>query len=251
MKRRADDFPTTDPAPVSSAPGADAVMLALTALSAVMVLVAIYLALIGAPAADLKSETGRYAQRIIYFHIATAWVGFLAFFVTFVGGIGYLRTQARRWDRVAIASAEIGTAFMLGVLVSGSIWARPAWGVWWVWDERLTISLIQFLIYVGYLMLRSAVEDPSRQARFAAVYGIVAFLSVPINFVAIRLWRTQHPLLFTSEGGGLGPNMMFAFFFSLATFTIWYITLMGHRIRLERLREDVDDLKQKLMGGIR
>ena len=124
----------------------DTLLIVLTALSAVMMLVALYLALVGAPAADLKSETGRYAQRIIYFHIATAWVGFLAFFVTFVAGIGYLRTQERKWDIVALSSGEIGTVFMLGVLVSGSIWAKPAWGVWWVWDERLTISLIQFLI---------------------------------------------------------------------------------------------------------
>jgi heme exporter protein C len=213
-------------------------------VSAVLMMVAIYLALAGAPEASLKSETGRYAQRIIYFHIATAWVGFLAFFVTFVAGVGYLRSQARRWDIVALSSAEIGTAFMLGVLVSGSIWAKPAWGVWWVWDERLTISLIQFLVYVGYLMLRSAVDDPTRRARFAAVYGVVAFISVPINFVAIRLWRTQHPLMFGTEKGGLSPNMMFAFFFCLITFTVWYVTLMGHRIRLERLRDDVEQLKQ-------
>ena len=124
-------------------------LIGMTVLSAVMVLIALYLALSGAPDANLSSETGRYAQRIIYFHIATAWVGFLAFFVTFVGGVGYLRTQSRTWDIVALASAEIGTVFMLGVLVSGSIWAKPAWGVWWVWDERLTLSLVQFLIYVG------------------------------------------------------------------------------------------------------
>jgi len=226
----------------------DTLLIVLTALSAVMMLVALYLALVGAPAADLKSETGRYAQRIIYFHIATAWVGFLAFFVTFVAGIGYLRTQERKWDIVALSSGEIGTVFMLGVLVSGSIWAKPAWGVWWVWDERLTISLIQFLIYVGYLMLRASVEDPARRARFAAVYGIVAFISVPINFIAIRLWRTQHPLIFGTEGGGLGPNMMFAFFFCLTTFTVWYVTLMWHRIRLERFRDDVEQLKQRVMG---
>jgi heme exporter protein C len=225
----------------------DTYLIALTALSAVLMMVALYLALAGAPQANLKSETGRYAQRIIYFHIATAWVGFLAFFVTFVGGIGYLRTQARRWDIVALSSAEIGTVFMLGVLVSGSIWAKPAWGVWWVWDERLTISLIQFLVYVGYLMLRSSVEDPARRARFAAVYGIVAFISVPINFVAIRMWRTQHPLMFGSESGGLGPNMMFAFFFSLCTFTIWYGALIWHRIRLEQLRDGVENLKQRMM----
>jgi len=226
----------------------DRLLLGLTILSAALVLAALYLALLGAPAADLKSETGRYAQRIIYFHIATAWVGFLAFLVTFLGGVAYLRSQARRWDRLALASAEIGTVFMLGVLVSGSIWARPAWGVWWVWDERLTISLIQFLVYAGYLMLRSAVEDPARRARFAAVYGVVAFVSVPINFVAIRLWRTQHPLMFGSEGGGLGAGMMFAFFFSLIAFTVWYGTLMGHRIRLEELRDEVEQLKHRVNG---
>jgi heme exporter protein C len=222
-------------------------LLGLTAVSAGLVLVAIYLALVGAPEANLQSETGRYAQRIIYFHIATAWVGFLAFFVTFVGGLAFLRSQKRIWDIVALSSAEIGTVFMLGVLVSGSIWAKPAWGVWWVWDERLTISLIQFLVYVGYLMLRSAVEDPTRRARFGAVYGIVAFISVPINFIAIRLWRTQHPLMFGSEGGGLGPNMMFAFFFSLVTFTVWYAALMWHRIRLEQTRHAVEDLKQSMI----
>jgi heme exporter protein C len=226
----------------------DTLLLVLTILSAVLVMIALYLALVGAPEANLKSETGRYAQRIIYFHIATAWVGFLAFFITFVAGVVYLRTQARKWDIVALSSAEIGTVFMLGVLVSGSIWARPAWGVWWVWDERLTISLIQFLVYVGYLMLRSSVEDPSRRARFAAVYGIVAFISVPINFIAIRLWRTQHPLIFGTEQGGLSSGMMFAFFFCLITFTIWYVTLMWHRIRLEGLRDDVEDLKQKVMS---
>jgi heme exporter protein C len=226
----------------------DTWLIVLTALSAVLVLVALYLALAGAPEANLQSETGRYAQRIIYFHIATAWVGFLAFFVTFIGGVGYLRTQKRGWDIVALSSAEIGTVFMLGVLVSGSIWAKPAWGVWWVWDERLTISLIQFLIYVGYLMLRASVDDPVRRARFAAVYGIVAFISVPINFMAIRLWRSQHPLMFGSQGGGLGPGMMFAFFFCLITFTIWYVTLMAHRIRLERLRDDAEHLKQRIMS---
>jgi heme exporter protein C len=226
----------------------EVLLLGLTIVSAGLVMVAIYLALVGAPEANLQSETGRYAQRIIYFHIATAWVGFLAFFVTFVGGVAFLRSQKRVWDIVALSSAEIGTLFMLGVLVSGSIWAKPAWGVWWVWDERLTISLIQFLVYVGYLMLRSAVEDPTRRARFGAVYGIVAFISVPINFIAIRLWRTQHPLMFGTEGGGLSDDMMFAFFFSLATFTVWYVTLMWHRVRLERLRDGVEELKQKMLG---
>jgi heme exporter protein C len=227
----------------------DTWLFVLTALSAVLVLVALYLALVGAPeAANLQSQTGRYSQRIIYFHIATAWVGFLAFFVTFVGGVGYLRTQERKWDVVALSSAEIGTVFMLGVLVSGSIWAKPTWGKWWVWDVRLTISLIQFLVYVGYLMLRASVEDPARRARFAGVYGIVAFISVPINFFAIRLWQTNHPLMFGSSGAGLGPNMMASFFFTLSAFTLWYVTLICFRFRLERLRDEVEYLKQEILG---
>ena len=228
----------------------DTLLILLTVLSAGMVLVGAYLALAGAPAPEnIKSEVGRQAYRIIYFHIPTAWVGFLAFFVTFVAGIAYLRTQSRKWDIVALASAEIGTVFMLGVLVTGSIWAKPTWNTWWTWEPRLTISLMQFLIYVGYLMLRSSVEDPARRARFAAVYGIVAFVSVPINYLAIRLWRENHPLMFgnPSEQGGLGPNMMAAFFFCLVAFTVWYVTLMWHRIRLERLRDDVELVKSKLL----
>ena len=224
----------------------DTWLVVMTVLSAVLVLAALYLALVGAPEANLRSETGRLAQRIIYFHIPTAWVGFLAFFVTFVGSVLYLRTRERKWDIVALSSAEIGTVFMLGVLVSGSIWAKPSWGVWWVWDERLTISLIQFLVYVGYLMLRASVEDPARRARCSSVYGVVAFISVPINFIAIRLWRTQHPLMFGGEDGWLGPNMMFAFIFSLVAFTVWYVTLMAYRVRLERLRDGVEELKQRL-----
>ncbi len=222
-------------------------LLALTVLSAVLILVALYLGLVGAPApANIHDPTVQAAYRIIYFHVPTAWVGVLAFFVTFVAGIAYLRTQARKWDTVALASAELGTVFMLGVLVSGSIWAKPTWNVWWVWNERLTISLVQFLIYLGYLMLRSSVEEPVRRARFAAVYGIVAFISVPINFIAIRLWQSLHPTMFGVQGGGLGPNMMFAFVFCLAAFTVLYVTLLWHRIRLEGLRQDVEQLRLRL-----
>jgi len=227
----------------------DTWLLLLSSLSAALILVALYLALAGAPDVAAKSDTFRISYRIIYFHVSTAWVGFLAFFVTFLASVAYLRTQARKWDIVALASAEIGTLFMLGVLVSGSIWARPSWNVWWIWDVRLTISLVQFLVYVGYLMLRGSVEDPARRASFAAVYGVVAFIAVPINFLAIRLWRTNHPLMFgaNADQGGLGPNMMFAFFFSLIAFTVWYGTLMWHRVRLEHLRDDVEQLKQQIV----
>ena len=217
----------------------------LTLVTAVAMCVAVYMAFVFAPTEETMGEV----QRIFYFHVSSAWAGMAAFLVVFIAGIGYLRTHRLKWDMLALSSAEIGVVFITMALVTGSLWARPTWNTWWTWEPRLTISLMQFLIYVGYLMLRSSVEDPARRARFAAVYGIVAFVSVPINYLAIRLWRENHPLMFgnPSEQGGLGPNMMSAFFFCLAAFTIWYVTLMWHRIRLERLRDDVEQVKQKLL----
>ena len=201
----------------------------------------------GAPDANLQSETGRYAQRIIYFHIATAWVGFLAFFVTFVAGIGYLRTQNRKWDIVALSSAEIGTVFMLGVLISGSIWAKPAWGVWWVWDERLTISLIQFLVYVGYLMLRSFGRGSVPAGRALPPCTGSWLLSRCPSTLSPSACGAPAPRDVWRFRGRAGPQHDVCLLFSLVTFTVWYVTLMWHRIRLEQFRDGVEELKQKLM----
>ncbi|MDP2726619.1 MAG: cytochrome c biogenesis protein CcsA, partial [Dehalococcoidia bacterium] len=103
-------------------------------------------------------------QRIFYFHVPSAWIAFLAFFVTCLSGILYLRTRDFRWDFVAVSSAEIGVVFTTAALVTGSIWARPIWGSWWTWDPRLTTTLVLWFIYVGYLILRGNVDDPSRRA---------------------------------------------------------------------------------------
>ena len=215
----------------------------LAGLSCTAVFIALMMVFFYAP----REATMGDVQRIFYFHVASAWVGFFAFFVTFVAGIGYLGRGERRWDILALSSVEVGLTFITMTVATGALWARPAWGTFWTWEPRLTISAVQLLIYVSYLMLRAAIDSPERKARFAAVYGIVAFISVPINFVAIRMWRTQHPLMFGGEQGGLGSNMMFAFFFSLITFTVWYVTLMWHRIRLERFRDNVEQLKQRIM----
>lgn len=218
-----------------------------TAIAAAAVLVAAYMALAGAPAAVGLTPNETFAQRIIYFHVPSAWLSMLAFGVTAAGSIGYLITSQRNWDNLAVSSAELGLVFTLAATASGSVWAKPAWNVWWTWDPRLTTYTIVFLLFVAYFMLRSAMEDPARRARFAAVYGLFAFLSVPITFMSIRWWRTIHPVLIDpNEGFGLGPGMMTAFFISLAAFTLLYIALLIHRYRLEQTKEQVELLKEQM-----
>lgn len=222
-------------------------LIAFTALAGVAILLAAYMALVAAPNAVGLTPTETFAQRIIYFHVPTAWLSMLAFGVTMVGSIGYLITNKRRWDSLALSSAELGLVFTVAATASGSIWAKPAWNVWWTWDPRLTTYTIVFLLFVAYFMLRSAMEDPARRARFAAVYGIFAFISVPITFMSIRWWRTIHPVLIDSKDGfGLGPGMMTAFFIALAAFTLLYVALLWHRYRLEQLREEVEALKEEV-----
>lgn len=227
---------------------------ALTVVSALLMLAALYMALVWAPdAANLEAPAERYAQRIFYFHVPSAWVGFLAFIVAAVVSVLYLVTRNQKWDVWALASVEIGLTFFTMVIISGSIWAKPTWNVWWTWDPRLTISTIGWLLYVGYLMLRGAVDNPERQARFAAVYGLIAAISVPINWMAIRWWRTIHPAVIApaentqAEGGfGMSGSIMTTFMFCLLAFTVFYITLMVHRIKLEHVKRRVDVLKQQL-----
>ncbi|MCJ7549532.1 MAG: cytochrome c biogenesis protein [Anaerolineae bacterium] len=171
-------------------------------------------------------------QRIFYFHVASAWVGFFGFFVTFVAGIMYLVREERRWDIVAASSAEIGLAFITMTLLTGMLWAKPVWGVYWTWEPRLTISAVQWLLYVAYVMLRGSVASPEREARFAAVYGILAFVTVPLSWFAIRWWRTIHPQVVSSEGMAITTRMVQTLLTSIGVFTLIYVTLVRQRIRL-------------------
>jgi heme exporter protein C len=224
----------------------------LNVVAAIGILVALYLALVHAPdPANVDTEAQRYAQRIIYFHIPNAWVGFFAFLATFLGSVLYLWKGERRWDILALSSVEIGVAFLTATIVTGSIWAKPAWNTWWTWDPRLTTATVTWLIYVSYLMLRSALDDPGRRARFAAVYGVVGFVSVPITFFAIRWWRTIHPLIFDASNMGLSDNMRFPFFFSLGAFTLLYFVILIQRIRVEHLADQVAQLKASVSSSMR
>ncbi|MEJ5200275.1 MAG: cytochrome c biogenesis protein CcsA [Anaerolineae bacterium] len=221
-------------------------LIPLTLVSAALMLAAAFGALAVAPNAAGLTPDETAAQRIIYFHVPSAWLSMLAFGVTTIASIAYLVRSQRFWDGVAVSSAEIGLAFTLAATASGSFWAKPAWNTWWTWDPRLTTYTIMFLLYVAYFMLRSAMEDPARRARFAAVYGIFAFLSVPITFMSIRWWRTIHPVLMDSKDFGLSRGMLPVFFFSLIAFTVFYVVLLIYRVRLERTREQVDALKEQI-----
>jgi heme exporter protein C len=223
------------------------VLMILTLVSGLLMLLAAYMALVGAPNAVGLTANETAAQRIIYFHVPSAWLSMLAFGITMVGSVGYLLTSRRNWDSLAVSSAELGLVFTLSTMASGSIWAKPAWNVWWTWDPRLTTYTIVFLLFLAYFMLRSAMEDSARRARFSAVYGIFAFLSVPVTFMSIRWWRTIHPVLIdANDGFGLGPGMMTAFFTGLAAFTLLYVVLLVHRYRLEQTQEQVEELKEQL-----
>jgi heme exporter protein C len=185
-------------------------------------------------------------QRIFYFHVPLAWNGFLAFGVVFVFSIMYLRTRDLKWDNLARASAEVGMIFTSLVLVTGVIWAKPIWGVWWTWDPRLTATLVLWLIYFAYLMVRGYTYERSRGARFAAVLGIIGFVDVPIAALAINLWRTQHPPALVFEGG-LTPPMLATMLVAIAAFTIVYVLLailrneqLKAELELEAMKRDLE-----------
>lgn len=216
--------------------------LALAGLSGVAMLAAIYMALVYAP----TERTMGALQRIFYFHVPVAIVAFVAFGVTFVASIAYLASGQRRWDGLACSAAEIGEVFASLVLLSGMLWARAAWNTWWTWDPRLTTTLVLWLIFAGYLMLRSSVEDEARRARYSAVLGIIGFLDVPVVFMAIRWWRTIHPVVFESSGVNLEPAMLAAFLVCMVAFLLLLAALLTARAGLESLAEEIEFLRRRV-----
>ena len=174
-------------------------------------------------------------QRIFYFHVPIAWVSFLAVSIVFVASILYLWRGGRKWDILANASAEIGVLFTTLMLISGATWAKPVWGVWWTWDPRLTTSLIMWLIYVAYLMLRAYAPTPAQGSRYAAVLGIVGFVDVPIVYFAVEWWRNIHPEMVIgplAESGDLEGSMAITLLFSMLTFTVLFSYLLWERVSL-------------------
>jgi heme exporter protein C len=224
--------------------------IALTILDVVSILVlaiSTYLALFFAPTEQVMGQV----QRVFYFHIGTAWVGLLGFVLAAIAGITYLVSKNMKWDRFEVAAVEVSTMFFFLTIVLGSIWARPAWNTWWTWDPRLTTAAVTELIYIAYFMLRAGIEDPEKRARFGAVYTLLGGLSAPITFMVIRLFRTIHPVVVgaanaNQEKLSMTGDMKVAFFFALFAFTVIFVDLMWHRIRLGDLEDKVEQLKLKV-----
>lgn len=212
----------------------------LLGLGLALMIAALYMVFIYVP----TEKSGGEVQRIFYFHVPVAWVSFLAFLVTFISSILYLWKRTMKWDAIAHASAEVGVIFTTLVLITGPIWAKPAWGIWWTWDARLTTSLVLWLTYVAYLLVRSYATEPARAASFGAVIGIVGFIDVPLVFVTVNLWRTQHPSTIIFEGGLVTP-MLITLLVCIAAFTVLYVLLTIQSASLKVMERDIRYLKSE------
>jgi heme exporter protein C len=201
---------------------------------------ALYMAFIGSP----REATMGDLQRIFYFHVPAAITGLTAFAINFIASLMYIIKKNRWWDSLAISAAEIGVMFLAMVLVTGPIWAKPVWFIWWTWSPRLTSSLILCLLYIAYLLLRNYIEDPDRKAMMSAVFGIVAFLDAPLVWFSIRWWRDIHPSPML-ETGGLSPAMRPAFLICWAAFQVLLIYLLRRRFFLQSLQDELERLERQ------
>lgn len=209
-------------------------------LALFFIAVGLYFALIQAPPDAYQGE----AQRIMYLHIPSILTAYLSFFIVFVGSCLFLWKREKRDDILAHSAAEIGVVFTGLTIVEGSIWGKPTWGVWWTWDARLTLTAILFLIFIGYLMLRSLIEDEDRAAASAAVLGIIGFLDIPLIHMSVYWWRTLHqpPSILRPDKlpwENVHPSMLIALAVNFIAFLLLYFYLLSWRIRLGELREQV------------
>ena len=206
-------------------------------------------ALAGGLALGLSAPPDRLqgdVQRLMYVHVPSAWLAYLAFAVTLVGSVGWLWRRRDRWDRLAAGSAELGVLFTGLALATGSIWGKPVWGVWWTWDPRLVTTALLFVVYLGYLALRRGTSDPTVRARRAAALGIVAFVQVPIVHLSVVWWRTLHQPPTVVQGGGpsMDGRMLAALLANVAAFTVVYVVLLRSRTHLTRLEEERDRIRR-------
>ena len=222
----------------------DRLLTTLTVLTILAILTSLYLVFLWVP----NELTMGVIQRVFYFHVPSAWLAFLAFAVAAVAGLLFLTRRQDKWDRVEISSVELGVVFSTVALVTGSIWARPIWNTWWTWDPRLTTTLVMWIYYVASLLLRQMVDSPARAARFGAVLAVIGFVNVPLVFLTIRLWRTIHPVLFTTEGFALAPEMLLTLMISLLAFTLLYFCLLTVRVRVESLQAQLAQLKDRYLS---
>jgi heme exporter protein C len=219
----------------------------LAAASAVVLTAGFALAFFYAP---MDADQG-FMQKIFYVHVPMAMVALLGFVFAGVMAVQHLRTRNPRYDLRSYVAIHLSIILGVGVLVTGSIWARASWGHWWVWDEPTLVSfLVVFLLYCTYQPLRFSIEDPERQARYASVFAITAGAFVPLNFLAVRLAQAYtHPRVFATAQGGLPPKMQVAFYTCLLGMALLYVTLWSFEITHKLARARVRSLRRKLGGG--
>lgn len=191
------------------------------------------------------------AQRIFYLHIGSNIAALLGFLGSVIGSIGYLITRRLVWDRWAAASIELGTIFGAAVLISGAIWAKPTWNTYWTWDPRLTTATITVLIYLAYILFRNGFENPATRARFASIYALFAFFSVPLTYYSARLFRSIHPVVFdgaNEEAQGsfaIGQSMAQTLTIAMISFALLFAALLFHRVRQLGLESHIETLREE------
>lgn len=219
----------------------------LAIVTAVLLSWGLYQALVVAPTEQTMGDV----QRIFYYHVPSAWTAFILFFVNLIASIVYLASRNAKADALAVAAAEVGVVFCTVVLVTGPIWARPVWGIWWTWDLRLTLTLVLWLIYVSYLMLRRF-STSGQTPLIAAVLAVFGALDVPLVYFSIWFFRTQHPQPVIGGGGSIDSRMLHALLINWLAFSCFAALVCWSRYRLEILRREVDEtqaLEALLEGG--
>lgn len=206
---------------------------ALLVVSGVLLLLTIYWALVMAP---IEARMG-IVQKIFYFHVPSAYAMYIGAVACFIGSVGYLLKPTDARDALAKAGSELAIVMGLIVLVTGPLWAAKAWGYYWTWDPRLTTAMLSWMVYVAYTVLRSFTGDGPGERRFAAALGILGAANLPIIHYSVQKWGGQHPTVVTGKGGGLQhPDMKIAFALGMIAFTVFAITLLVVRVRLELVR---------------
>ncbi len=220
------------------------IRLAFILISAVLVLNGIFLAMIWVPPHEIMGDV----QRIFYFHVASAWIAYVAFIVTFATSIVYMKTKDLKWDNWAVASAEIGVVFTTLAILTGPMWARAIWGEFWRWEDlKLLMTLVLWLVFIAYLALRANVQSRRSKATLAAVFSVIGMLCIPLSFAANRIWIQSHPTVIASDQGeivtaGMVPALIVAVF----AMTFLYIALLLLRVGAAKLQDRADELKLKV-----
>jgi heme exporter protein C len=217
----------------------------LAALTGLLMLASLYLIFMVAPTDSVLG----HVQRVFYFHVPIAIMSFLAFFLVFVASIAYLVRRNERWDSVAHACAEVGVVFVTLALLTGIIWARPVWDTWWTWEPRLTTTLILWLIYVAYLMIRAYAPSRAKGALYSAVVGIIGFVDVPIVYYSVVWWRSIHPSPVVgplSQADALNGTMYGVLLFSFTTFFVLFVYLVLERASLRDAEDQIGRLRSSL-----